>query len=233
MIAEVDDAARPHLRLARRDGPGRRHDRRDHVRPRRAARRPLARAEDRLVRHRVPRAADRPRPASAVRRDARHDGRTRSPSTSTSRRRSATSSAPTCRCSATAARSRRGSKARRPIDWRTRGAPRVRPPRPRQPPARRRVRRHAGGVLARGAPRRPREVRAVRRPPRVPADLLRHRRRSRAARQRAADPAYAPKVLDYAQRMLAWRMRHTERTLTGMKLTQHAGLVERRAARVR
>ena len=44
----------------------------------------------------------------------------------------------------------------------------------------------------------------------------------------AADPAYAPKVLDYAQRMLAWRMSHTERTLTGMKLTQHAGLVEYR-----
>ena len=48
---------------------------------------------------------------------------------------------------------------------------------------------------------------------------------------RAADPAYAPTVLDYAQRMLAWRMPHTERTLTGMKLTQHAGLVERRAPR--
>ncbi len=46
---------------------------------------------------------------------------------------------------------------------------------------------------------------------------------------RAADPAYAPKVLDYAQRMLAWRMRHNERTLTGMKLTGHAGLVERHA----
>jgi arylsulfatase A-like enzyme len=49
----------------------------------------------------------------------------------------------------------------------------------------------------------------------------------------AADPAYAPKVLDYAQRMLAWRMSHNERTLTGMKLTQHAGLVEYRAERVR
>jgi len=48
---------------------------------------------------------------------------------------------------------------------------------------------------------------------------------------RAADPEYAPKVLDYAQRMLAWRMTHAERTLTGMKLTQHAGLVERRAPR--
>lgn len=48
---------------------------------------------------------------------------------------------------------------------------------------------------------------------------------------RAADPAYAPKVLEYAQRMLAWRMRHSERTLTGMKLTGHAGLVERNAPR--
>ena len=49
----------------------------------------------------------------------------------------------------------------------------------------------------------------------------------------AADPAYAPRVLDYAQRMLAWRMRHNERTLSGMKLTAHRGLVERRAARTR
>jgi arylsulfatase A-like enzyme len=48
---------------------------------------------------------------------------------------------------------------------------------------------------------------------------------------RAADPAYAAKVLDYAQRMLAWRMQHAERTLTGMKLTGHAGVVEARAPR--
>jgi len=48
---------------------------------------------------------------------------------------------------------------------------------------------------------------------------------------RAPDPAFAPKVLDYAQRMLAWRMTHAERTLTGMKLTGHAGLVERHAPR--
>ena len=47
----------------------------------------------------------------------------------------------------------------------------------------------------------------------------------------AGDPAYAAKVLDYAQRMLTWRMTHTERTLTGMKLTMHAGLVERNAPR--
>jgi arylsulfatase A-like enzyme len=48
---------------------------------------------------------------------------------------------------------------------------------------------------------------------------------------RAEDPAYAGKILDYAQRMLAWRMRHAERTLTGMKLTGHKGLVERRSPR--
>jgi arylsulfatase A-like enzyme len=48
---------------------------------------------------------------------------------------------------------------------------------------------------------------------------------------RANDPAYAPKVLEYAQKMLAWRMRHAERTLTGMKLTGHAGLVTRNAVR--
>src|SRR6185436_17030260 len=48
---------------------------------------------------------------------------------------------------------------------------------------------------------------------------------------RAADPEYAPTVLDYAQRMLARRMTHAERTLTGMKLTQHVGLVVRREPR--
>ncbi len=48
---------------------------------------------------------------------------------------------------------------------------------------------------------------------------------------RAADPEYASAVLAYAQRMLSWRMRHQERTLSGMKLTMHAGLVERRATR--
>jgi arylsulfatase A-like enzyme len=48
---------------------------------------------------------------------------------------------------------------------------------------------------------------------------------------RATEAAYAPVVLEYAQRMLSWRMQHQERTLTGMKLTGHAGLVERRAPR--
>ena len=47
----------------------------------------------------------------------------------------------------------------------------------------RRVRRHPRGVRVRGAPRRPRQVRAVLGPPRVPADLLRPRQRSRAARE--------------------------------------------------
>jgi len=47
----------------------------------------------------------------------------------------------------------------------------------------------------------------------------------------ADDPAYAGTILDYAQRMLGWRMRHAERTLTGMKLTEHAGVVERRSPR--
>jgi arylsulfatase A-like enzyme len=47
---------------------------------------------------------------------------------------------------------------------------------------------------------------------------------------RAGDPAYAPKVLDYAQRMLAWRLRHAERTLSGTKLTG-IGVVEHRAER--
>ncbi|MFM8971958.1 MAG: sulfatase-like hydrolase/transferase, partial [Actinomycetota bacterium] len=50
-------------------------------------------------------------------------------------------------------------------------------------------------------------------------------------RNLAADPAYAATVLGYAQRMIAWRLRHAERTLTGMKLTGHAGLVERRGDR--
>jgi arylsulfatase A-like enzyme len=49
----------------------------------------------------------------------------------------------------------------------------------------------------------------------------------------ATNQVYAPTILDYAQRMLAWRMRHNERTLTGMKLTPHAGLVEHRAPRIR
>jgi arylsulfatase A-like enzyme len=44
---------------------------------------------------------------------------------------------------------------------------------------------------------------------------------------RAADPAYAPRVLDYAQRMLAWRIRHADRTLTGTKLTGQGPITRR------
>ena len=41
----------------------------------------------------------------------------------------------------------------------------------------------------------------------------------------AGDPAHAHVVLEYAQKMLSWRMSHGERTLTGLKLTP-SGLVE-------
>ncbi len=47
---------------------------------------------------------------------------------------------------------------------------------------------------------------------------------------RAADPAYAPRVLDYAQRMLAWRMRHADRALTGTKLTGFGPIIRRAPA---
>lgn len=43
----------------------------------------------------------------------------------------------------------------------------------------------------------------------------------------AADPAYAPVVAEYAGRLLSWRMRNAERTLTGTKLTP-TGPVTRR-----
>ncbi len=35
----------------------------------------------------------------------------------------------------------------------------------------------------------------------------------------ADDAAYMPRVLEYAQKMLSWRMNHDERTLTGLKLS--------------
>ena len=41
----------------------------------------------------------------------------------------------------------------------------------------------------------------------------------------ARDPAYATAVLEYAQKMLSWRMAYNERTLTDIKLTRK-GLVE-------
>jgi len=45
----------------------------------------------------------------------------------------------------------------------------------------------------------------------------------------AQDPKHASVVLDYAQRMLSWRMRYAERTLTNLHL-HHEGVLDRRAA---
>ena len=42
---------------------------------------------------------------------------------------------------------------------------------------------------------------------------------------RAADPACAPRVLEYAQQMLSWRMEHAERTLTNLIMTP-AGVLD-------
>ena len=47
---------------------------------------------------------------------------------------------------------------------------------------------------------------------------------------RAHDPAYAKRVLEYAQRMLSWRMNHDEHALTHMAVTEK-GVVERPAPR--
>jgi len=47
---------------------------------------------------------------------------------------------------------------------------------------------------------------------------------------RAGDPAYAPLVLEYAQKLLSWRMNHEEQTLTHMAITGN-GPFERRAGR--
>ena len=46
----------------------------------------------------------------------------------------------------------------------------------------------------------------------------------------AGDPAYAPVVLEYAQKMLSWRMNHDERVLANMLLTPE-GVVERKMPR--
>jgi arylsulfatase A-like enzyme len=43
----------------------------------------------------------------------------------------------------------------------------------------------------------------------------------------SADPAYAPRVLAYAQKMLSWRLHHADRTLTGYSASPR-GLVVRR-----
>ena len=45
----------------------------------------------------------------------------------------------------------------------------------------------------------------------------------------AADPAYAGRVLEYAQKMLSWRLHHADRTLTGWSASPQ-GLVDRSAA---
>ncbi len=45
----------------------------------------------------------------------------------------------------------------------------------------------------------------------------------------AGDPAYASRVLAYAQKMLSWRLHHAERTLTGWSASPE-GLVDRSAA---
>ena len=47
---------------------------------------------------------------------------------------------------------------------------------------------------------------------------------------RSRDPAYQPLVLEYAQKLLSWRMNHDEQTLTHIALTGE-GPVERRAGR--
>jgi arylsulfatase A-like enzyme len=46
---------------------------------------------------------------------------------------------------------------------------------------------------------------------------------------RACDPAYAPRVLEYAQKMLSWRLHYADRTLTGYSASPE-GLVDRRLA---
>jgi arylsulfatase A-like enzyme len=45
----------------------------------------------------------------------------------------------------------------------------------------------------------------------------------------ADDPAYASRVLVYAQKMLSWRLHHADRTLTGWSASPE-GLVDRSAA---
>jgi arylsulfatase A-like enzyme len=47
---------------------------------------------------------------------------------------------------------------------------------------------------------------------------------------RATDPAYMPVVLEYAQKLLSWRMQHDERVLTGMHLGA-SGVTSRQEAR--
>ena len=46
----------------------------------------------------------------------------------------------------------------------------------------------------------------------------------------ATDRAYAPQVLEYAQKLLSWRMNHDEQTLTHIMLSEE-GPITRRAPR--
>ena len=48
-------------------------------------------------------------------------------------------------------------------------------------------------------------------------------------RDLAGDPAHAARVLQYAQKMLSWRLHHADRTLTGGSASPE-GLVDRSAA---
>ena len=48
---------------------------------------------------------------------------------------------------------------------------------------------------------------------------------------RACDPAYAPRVLEYAQKMLSWRLHYADRTLTGYSASPE-GLLDRRSGKV-
>ena len=48
-------------------------------------------------------------------------------------------------------------------------------------------------------------------------------------RDLAGEPAHAARVLEYAQKMLSWRLHHADRTLTGWSASPE-GLVDRSAA---
>jgi arylsulfatase A-like enzyme len=48
---------------------------------------------------------------------------------------------------------------------------------------------------------------------------------------RACDPAYAPRVLEYAQKMLSWRLHYADRTLTSYSASPE-GLLDRRFGKV-
>ena len=48
---------------------------------------------------------------------------------------------------------------------------------------------------------------------------------------RAGDPRYRERTLEYAQKMLSWRMNHDERSLANVRLTPD-GVVERRPRRM-